>query len=62
MLGWIISLLLLFIGGTKGSTVLVITSGMFAIAGSIGIGLTMINGAIVNLGKKVGSGNDTSNE
>lgn len=42
MLGWIISLVTFFIGCTKDSTVLVITSGLFAIAGSAGFGLNSV--------------------
>lgn len=39
MIGWLISIVMLFTGCVHGNNVLVIASGLFAIAGSIGYGL-----------------------
>lgn len=42
MLGWLISIAMLFSGCAHGNNVLVIASGLFAIAGSIGYGSNYI--------------------
>lgn len=52
MIGWIVSIVMLFSGCIHGNNVLVIASGLFAIAGSIGFGLNLVSEAIKAKTKK----------
>lgn len=52
MIGWLISIVMLFTGCTHGNNVLVIASGLFAIAGSIGYGLANLGLNIKTKSKK----------
>ena len=51
MMGWMISIVMLMIGCKYNNNVLIIASGLFAIAGSIGYGLNYVGG-IMNKPKK----------
>ncbi len=51
-MGWLTSIVMLFVAAITGNEVLMITSGLFAIAGSIGGGADIIKKAIEKSEKK----------
>lgn len=52
MIWTLISLVMVFIGCTQGNNILLVTSGLFAIAGAVGVGSGIIRDAIKLLVKK----------
>jgi hypothetical protein len=55
-MGWLFSICMLLIGCFSGNNILVVTSGLFAIAGAIGVAGSNISEAIKKINKR-----DTNN-